>query len=110
MHGEIYIVETNDSLTEEGANTQKNKFIAPESICVSCIATVGLVSMTSSISQTNQQINSIVFTNEYNSETLDFSNPEAVKALNKAILLSDYGITNWDIPQDYLCPPIPGIS
>lgn len=54
------------------------------------------------------ELQSFVFTNEYNSETLDFGNPEAVKALNKAILLSDYGITNWDIPQDYLCPPIPG--
>lgn len=54
------------------------------------------------------ELQSFVFTNEYNSETLDFSNPDAVKALNKAILLSDYGITNWDIPQDYLCPPIPG--
>jgi 23S rRNA (adenine1618-N6)-methyltransferase len=54
------------------------------------------------------ELKSFVFTNEHNIETLDFSNPEAVKALNKAILISDYGITNWDIPQDYLCPPIPG--
>jgi 23S rRNA (adenine1618-N6)-methyltransferase len=54
------------------------------------------------------ELQSFVFTNEHNIETLDFSNPEAVKALNKAILISDYGITNWDIPQDYLCPPIPG--
>ncbi len=41
-------------------------------------------------------------------QTIDFSNPDAVKALNKAILISDYEIQNWDIPQDYLCPPIPG--
>ena len=60
MHGETYIVETNDSLTEEGANSQVNKFIPEGSICISCIATVGLVSITSLISQTNQQINSII--------------------------------------------------
>lgn len=53
-----------------------------------------------------------IFTNEYSSDdsekTIDFSNPEAVKALNKAILISDYGIQYWDIPKNYLCPPIPG--
>lgn len=53
-----------------------------------------------------------IFTNEYSSDdsekTIDFSNPEAVKALNKALLISDYGIQYWDIPKDYLCPPIPG--
>jgi 23S rRNA (adenine1618-N6)-methyltransferase len=49
-----------------------------------------------------------VFVNEYQTETIDFSNPEAVKALNKALLLSDYDIQEWDIPANYLCPPIPG--
>jgi len=54
------------------------------------------------------ELKSFVFTNEHEVETLDFANPEAVKALNKAILISDYEIQNWDIPQGYLCPPIPG--
>ena len=49
-----------------------------------------------------------IFTNEHSIETIDFSNPDAVKALNKAILLSDYGVEYWDIPKGYLCPPIPG--
>lgn len=40
--------------------------------------------------------------------TIDFANPTAVKLLNKAILKSDYGVEFWDIPADYLCPPIPG--
>lgn len=40
--------------------------------------------------------------------TIDFADPEAVKALNRAILLTDYGIVAWDIPADYLCPAIPG--
>ena len=41
-------------------------------------------------------------------QTIDFSNPKAVKALNKALLIANYDIQNWDIPKDYLCPPIPG--
>lgn len=41
-------------------------------------------------------------------QTIDFSNPKAVKALNKALLIANYDIANWDIPEDYLCPPIPG--
>jgi 23S rRNA (adenine1618-N6)-methyltransferase len=46
--------------------------------------------------------------NEYNDESIDFFNPEAVKALNKALLKHFYGIDNWNIPSGYLCPPIPG--
>ena len=49
-----------------------------------------------------------VFINEYQIETLDFSNPDAVKALNKSLLFTYYNIKYWDIPNDYLCPPIPG--
>lgn len=40
--------------------------------------------------------------------TIDFANPVAVKLLNAAILKTDYGINYWDIPANYLCPPIPG--
>jgi 23S rRNA (adenine1618-N6)-methyltransferase len=45
--------------------------------------------------------------NKYNTESIDFFNPTAVKMLNKALLKQDYGVDNWDIPQGYLCPPIP---
>lgn len=41
-------------------------------------------------------------------ETVDFSNPVSVKVLNKALLQTYYDIQNWDIPRNYLCPPIPG--
>lgn len=41
-------------------------------------------------------------------QTIDFSNPEAVKTLNKALLIANYDIQNWDIPTNFLCPPIPG--
>ena len=46
--------------------------------------------------------------NEHDIETIDFSNPEAVKALNNALLITNYDIKGWDIPTDFLCPPIPG--
>jgi 23S rRNA (adenine1618-N6)-methyltransferase len=40
--------------------------------------------------------------------SIDFSKQEAVKLLNKALLLSEYGLKHWDIPQGHLCPPVPG--
>jgi len=46
--------------------------------------------------------------NVHNEESIDFSNLEAVRMLNKAILKYYYDVENWDIPSDYLCPPIPG--
>ena len=49
-----------------------------------------------------------VFENKYGDQTIDFANPEAVKMLNKALLVHFYGVKNWDIPNNYLCPPIPG--
>jgi len=54
------------------------------------------------------ELKEFVFINEHNVETIEFANPDAVKALNKALLISDYDIKNWDIPKNYLCPPIPG--
>ena len=60
MHGNIFVFSTADTLTQEGADSQKNKILPPLSICVSCIATVGLVSMNATEAQTNQQINSII--------------------------------------------------
>ena len=46
--------------------------------------------------------------NNYGNESIDFANPDAVMALNKALLIHFYGITNWSVPQGFLCPPIPG--
>ncbi len=41
-------------------------------------------------------------------QSIDFSDPLAVRELNRALLASDYGIGHWDIPAGYLCPPVPG--
>ncbi|KQB40212.1 Ribosomal RNA large subunit methyltransferase F [Flavobacterium daejeonense] len=54
------------------------------------------------------ELKSFVFINEFGNQTIDFSNPQAVKILNKALLTTYYDIQNWDIPKNYLCPPIPG--
>ncbi len=51
---------------------------------------------------------SFVLPNKYGDESIDFSNPSAVKALNTALLKTYYDIQQWDIPAGYLCPPIPG--
>ena len=60
MHGKIFVIETGKTLSEKGAQIQSNKTLPPFSICVSCIATPGLVSITTVPSQTNQQINSLI--------------------------------------------------
>ncbi|ACO77388.1 putative SAM-dependent methyltransferase [Azotobacter vinelandii CA] len=49
-----------------------------------------------------------VILNPYGKRSIDFADPEAVKALNRALLAEHYGIRQWDIPPGYLCPPIPG--
>ena len=73
MHNQAFITQTTDNLSVAGANSQSKKYIPPKSICVSCIATVGLVSMTSKPSHTNQQINSIIPNDEQTSEFLYLS-------------------------------------
>lgn len=47
-------------------------------------------------------------TNPHGKPSIDFANPEAVRVFNRALLKAQYGIQFWDIPADYLCPPIPG--
>lgn len=64
MHGKIYPLTTEKTLTKMGADTQKNKYIPQNSVIVSCIATVGLVNIAVEPCQTNQQINSVVLNNE----------------------------------------------
>jgi 23S rRNA (adenine1618-N6)-methyltransferase len=54
------------------------------------------------------ELGQFIKVNEYGNESIDFFNPEAVKALNFAILKHFYKIENWGIPPNYLCPPIPG--
>ena len=72
IRGNVYVVNTEQNLSEKGANSQSNKYIPGGSLCVTCIATPGLISFASQKSQTNQQINSIIFSKEYNKPFLYF--------------------------------------
>lgn len=49
-----------------------------------------------------------VITTKAGTPGIDFANPSAVKAFNRALLALHYGIKGWEIPAGYLCPPIPG--
>ncbi len=54
------------------------------------------------------ELEPFVYENNYQNKTIDFAQPEAIKALNKALLLKYYNIKFWDFPDANLCPPIPG--
>jgi 23S rRNA (adenine1618-N6)-methyltransferase len=56
----------------------------------------------------NPELKTFVKPNKYGDDSIDFSNPQAVKQLNTSILNHYYGIESWDFPDENLCPPIPG--
>lgn len=60
MHGNVFVESSEDRLTEQGSLSQIKKLIPPYSLMVSCIATVGLVSINTKPSHTNQQINTVI--------------------------------------------------
>jgi 23S rRNA (adenine1618-N6)-methyltransferase len=60
------------------------------------------------LSNTSPDLHPFVFQNEFGNLSIDFSDPKAVKALNRALLKHFYKVENWDIPEEFLCPPIPG--
>lgn len=54
------------------------------------------------------ELREYVIINPYGDESIDFFDSESVKALNTALLKYFYKISFWEIPEGYLCPPIPG--
>ncbi|MBA4300741.1 23S rRNA m(6)A-1618 methyltransferase [Algoriphagus alkaliphilus] len=60
------------------------------------------------LSDSLPELKAHIFKNEHGNLTLDFANPKAVKSLNQALLKCFYQIEFWDIPDGFLCPPIPG--
>lgn len=60
MHGNAFVLKSETYLTEKGAKSQANKFLPPGSLLVSCIGTIGVVSLTSELCQFNQQINAVI--------------------------------------------------
>ncbi len=57
---------------------------------------------------TTPELAEYVLVNKFNDESINFFDPEAVKMLNKALLKHNYNVEHWNIPDNYLCPPIPG--
>lgn len=53
-------------------------------------------------------LSAFVGPNKYGDLSIDFSNSQAVLALNTALLKFYYGVKYWALPKGYLCPPIPG--
>jgi type I restriction enzyme S subunit len=60
MHGNVFVIETEAKLTEKGGNTQSGKYVPPGTLLVSCIGTIGVVAIASTLSQFNQQINAVI--------------------------------------------------
>jgi 23S rRNA (adenine1618-N6)-methyltransferase len=58
--------------------------------------------------KSHPELANFVAPNKYGDDSVDFFNPDAVKALNTALLKHHYKVEFWDIPKDYLCLPIPG--
>jgi type I restriction enzyme, S subunit len=73
MHGKMFCISTNETLSTAGAACQAGKTVPPNSLCVSCIGTAGVVNITSKNCQTNQQINTVVLDKLRDREFLFFS-------------------------------------
>lgn len=54
------------------------------------------------------ELKQYLVSNKLGGDSIDFDDPASIKALNRAILIRYYGIKFWDIPPQFLCPPIPG--
>ena len=73
IRGNMHVVSTEETLSDLGADYQKGKYLNKGTICVSCIASPGLVGFATEPSQTNQQINSIECQTEENRYYLYFA-------------------------------------
>ena len=60
LHNNVFVETAIRYLSKKGVAHQRNKTLPVDSICVSCIGTAGLVSITAVECQTNQQINSVL--------------------------------------------------
>lgn len=60
------------------------------------------------LTASNKDLRQYLTRNPSGEQTIDFTDAQAVKELNRALLQRHYGLTTWDIPQGYLCPPVPG--
>lgn len=107
MHGNTFVYETEETLTEDGLNSQPAQILPANALCVSCIGTGGVVSITTSRCSTNQQINSICLKDELDLEWMFFT----LRSLKSTILA--YGATGATMTNlskgkfSGLKPPVP---
>jgi len=62
----------------------------------------------SALIEATPALKDFVILNKYGAESVNFSDPRAVRLLNTAILKHYYGVEYWEFPKENLCPPIPG--
>lgn len=58
--------------------------------------------------QNNPQLTQHIIRNKAGNDSINFAESEAVKQLNRALLLTYYQLNEWDLPAGFLCPPVPG--
>lgn len=73
IRGNLFVFNSQRTLSTKGAESQTKKYLPIGSLSVSCIGTIGIMGFIARLSQTNQQINTVVFKNEYNREFVYFS-------------------------------------
>ena len=93
MHGNVFPLVTEKTLTKAGANTQRNKYVPVNSVMVSCIATVGLVNIVVEPCQTNQQINSVILYDD-NDLYFFYESMKRIKALLDGVGSNGATMTN----------------
>ncbi|MCL4109174.1 UNVERIFIED_CONTAM: hypothetical protein GTU68_028355 [Idotea baltica] len=58
--------------------------------------------------QQETELSKYISLNRKGARTIDFADPKAVKLLNSSLLKAYYDVDVWQIPEGYLCPPVPG--
>ena len=73
MHGNTFVIKSEEMLSECSHLTQPKKLLPPNSIMVTCIGSGGIVAINAEQAHTNQQINSIVLNDSTKLEWLYFT-------------------------------------
>ena len=66
IQGIKHIFKTARNVTEEGMQAVKGAILPPNAVCVSCIGNIGYVGITTKKCVSNQQINSIIVSEDHN--------------------------------------------
>lgn len=93
MHGNVFPLVTEKTLTKVGADTQKNEYLPANTVIVSCIATVGLVNIAIESCQTNRQINSVILHDD-NNLYFFYESMKGIKALLDGVGSNGATMTN----------------